>query len=477
MISLLQKDLLTHQNTLNILHQTTTPQISKQILHLTTHPPFPHNFFDRKCIGMSFLPSGERLCMKKIHFASPSYDPERFDWDKRARPNQRIPDGDWHTWIILAGRGFGKTRTGAESIRQWVDQGTYKHIALLGQTIDEVRHVMVEGISGILAVYPPNDTNRPIFEPSKRKISWPNGATALLFGADHYEWLRGPQFDLAWVDEFAKFNHPQESYDQLMLGLRLGHHPRCIITTTPRPLPVLRDIMDETTTVVTRGTTFENTQNLSPAFLSYVQKRFGQGPLGRQELYAEWIENTEGALWTRESILYKQPDTPLTRVVVGVDPAVTGSGDETGIVIVGRNDRGEAFVLDDASEALHPHDWARRVVQKFHQHQADRIVAEVNQGGDLVEETVRSFDANIPFTPVHATRGKAVRAEPISALYEQGRVFHSHPFPKLEDQMCHFNPDKSTSSPDRMDALVWALTDLFKREEPLTLPKLWWLKG
>lgn len=402
----------------------------------------------------------------------PCFNPADFDWLKKARPNQLPPEGAWRTWLILAGRGFGKTRTGSETLRWWVDQGLCRRIALVAQTLDEARQVMVEGVSGLLSVYPPKDANSPKYQPSKRLLTWPNGALATLYGADHYEHLRGPQFDMAWVDEFAKFRHPQACYDQLMMSLRLGTHPRCIITTTPRPLPLLKELDKEETTVTTRGTTFENAQNLAPSFLTYVQKRYGKGALGRQELYAEWIEN-DGTLWKRENFIYKEPSEDLMRILVAVDPAVTGSGDETGIVIVGKASCGAAFVLEDASGLFHPHDWAQRVIQKYHQYRADGIVAEVNQGGDLVGHMIRSFDPAVPFTAVHATRGKARRAEPISALYAQGHVFHKEPFPELEDQMCNFVPDAPLShSPDRMDALVWGLTELFKKQ--LVSPVQWW---
>jgi predicted phage terminase large subunit-like protein len=295
---------------------------------------------------------------------------------------------------------------------------------------------------------------------------WPNGTIAQLFSADRYDRLRGPQFDLAWIDEFAKFRHPERLYEQLMFGLRLGEHPRCIITTTPRPLPFLKELMDDKSTITTHGTTFDNQENLSPSFIDYVKKKYGNSALGRQELYADLLFEDKNALWNRRMIKYKPPND-LVRVVIAVDPAVTynSSSDETGIVVVGKNSKGEAFVLDDLSGQFHPHAWGLRVVEAFRKYKADRIVAEVNQGGDLVEEMIRSFDATLPYTGVRATRGKFTRAEPVSALYEQGRVFHERVFCKLEEQMCNFVPDRALKSPDRMDALVWGMTELFKGAE------------
>jgi phage terminase large subunit-like protein len=388
---------------------------------------------------------------------------DQYDWNFNARDNQKLPSGNWKNWIILAGRGFGKTRTGAESVRQLVADKGFNRIALIGQTIDETRSVMVEGVSGILSIYPPESMDSPIFEYSKRRIRWPNGALAQLFGADRYDCLRGPQFDLAWIDEFAKFRYPERLYEQLMFSLRLGNSPRCIITTTPRAIPFLKDLIDEKTTVTTHGTTFDNEKNLPKSFLDYVQKKYGNSTLGRQELYADLLFDNKKALWQRPQIRYRIPEE-MSRIVIAVDPAVTynASSDETGIVVAGRDVNGIAFVLEDVSGQYHPHAWGQLVVDKFHHYGADRVVAEVNQGGDLVEEVIRSFDPLIPYSGVRATRGKFVRAEPISALYEQNRVFHTRVFSKLEEQMCNFVSGDCSKSPDRVDALVWGLTELFK---------------
>ncbi|MDR0631537.1 MAG: terminase family protein [Holosporales bacterium] len=392
-------------------------------------------------------------------------DIDQYDWKRNARENQRLPKGDWKNWMIIAGRGFGKTRTGAESVRQLVAEQSSNRIALVGRTIDETRSVMVEGVSGILSIYPPESPDYPTFEYSKRRVRWPNGALAQLFGADRYDCLRGPQFDLAWVDEFAKFKYPERIYEQLMFSLRLGNAPRCIITTTPRAIPFLKELIDEKTTVTTHGTTFDNEKNLPKSFIDYVKKKYGNSTLGRQELYAELLFDNKKALWQRRMIRYRAPEK-MCRIVIAVDPAVTynASSDETGIIVAGRDASGVAFVLEDVSGQYHPHAWGQLVVEKFHQYGADRVVAEVNQGGDLVEEVIRSFDSVIPYSGVRATRGKFVRAEPISALYEQSRVFHAQVFSKLEDQMCNFAPGESEKSPDRVDALVWGMTELFKCE-------------
>jgi phage terminase large subunit-like protein len=393
------------------------------------------------------------------------------DWEHVARSNQKLPSGDWKTWLILAGRGFGKTRTGAESVRQLVDQNNCKNIALIGQTIEETRSVMVEGVSGLLSIYPPGSLDIPILEYSKRRLRWQNGAVAQLFGADRYDRLRGPQFDLAWIDEFAKFRYPERLYEQLMFGLRLGNYPRCIITTTPRAITFLKELIDEKTTIMTHGTTFDNEKNLPQSFIEYVKKKYGDSRLGRQELYADLMFENKNALWNRQMINYRSAGE-LVRIIIAVDPAVTyhASSDETGIIVAGKNTFGQAFILEDISGQYHPHKWGQLLVERFHHYKADRIVAEVNQGGDLVEEVIRSFDSTIPYSGVRATRGKFVRAEPVSALYEQARVFHTQVFSALEEQMCNFVPDGGQKSPDRLDALVWGLTELFKGE---AVPRVW----
>lgn len=382
----------------------------------------------------------------------------RYDWQQQARPSQRQPEGSWRTWLILAGRGFGKTRTGNETVRAKIECGEWKRVALVAPTAADARDVMVEGESGMLSVCPPSF--RPLYEPSKRRLTWPNGALATLYSADEPERLRGPQHDGAWCDELAAWRRP-EAWDMLMFGLRIGPDPQVIVTTTPKPTKIIKSLRAAATTVVTVGTTYENRDNLAPAFFEQIVKRYEGTRLGRQELEAEVLEDNPGALWTRsmieESRVTDKP--PLERVVVGVDPAVTneeGSA-ETGIVVAGM--LGDQFyVLDDRSLRASPRTWASKAVMAYHSFSCDRIVGEVNNGGDMIEETIKNVDDGVSFKKVTATRGKHLRAEPIAALYEQNRVHHVGAFPELEDQMVEWEP--GMESPDRLDALVWALTEL-----------------
>ncbi len=386
------------------------------------------------------------------------------DWRTEARPEQLPPPGDWRVWLLLAGRGFGKTRAGAEWVRDQVKEGNAGRIALVAPTAADARDVMIEGESGILAVTP--DRARPLYEPSKRRITWPNGAVATAYSAEEPDRLRGPQHDAAWCDELAVWRH-DAAWDMLMFGLRLGRDPRCVVTTTPKPGRLLRSLMQDPTVALTRGTTYDNRANLAPAFFASIVKRYEGTRLGRQELLAELLEDVPGALWSRDVIERGAiPVAPaLARIVVAIDPAIsTGDdADETGIVVAGVGEDGHGYVLDDLSGRHAPHEWARRAVAAYKGHQADRIVAETNNGGDLVESTLRVIDPNAAFRAVHASRGKAIRAEPVAALYEQGRVHHVGRLSALEDQMCEFTADKPRArgqSPDRVDALVWAITDL-----------------
>lgn len=402
----------------------------------------------------------------------------KYNWEFWARPNQLEPEGDWTTWLILAGRGFGKTRTGAETIRKWacgptpLSGGSCSRIALVAETAPDARDVMVEGPAGILACHPKDF--RPTYFPSKRSLVWPNGAQAILFNAVEPDQLRGPQFDAAWCDELAKWRYASDTWDQLQFGLRLGDRPRQIVTTTPRPIPVVRRMMNDKDTVVTRGRTYDNAANLASPFLKQVEERYGGTRLGRQELEGEILDDMPGALWTREIIdTGRKPESPdFDRIVVAVDPAATSGeeADETGIIAVGLardadgNQRG--YVIADRSLQGTPDEWAAAAVGLYHELDADRIVAEKNQGGEMVEAVLRTKDRNVPITLVHASRGKAVRAEPVAALYEQGRIHHVGRFDKLEDQMCQFTRDIDRSpgnSPDRVDALVWGLTALFEK--------------
>jgi phage terminase large subunit-like protein len=396
------------------------------------------------------------------------------DWPFWARPEQLAPEGEWRVWLLLAGRGFGKTRAGAEHIRARAIARTARRLALVAPTASDVRDVMVEGESGILAISPPWE--RPRYEPSKRRLTWPNGAIATLFSADEPERLRGPQHDLAWCDELASWRYP-EAWDMLMLGLRLGDDPQVLVTTTPRPTQLIRRLTADPTVVVTGGTTYEN-PHLAPAFLGQIIRKYQGTRLGRQELEAELLEDVPGALWKRGTIeatrTFSAPD--LIRVVVAIDPATssTEGSDETGIIVAGKDHAGCGWVLADASGRFQPLEWARTAITAYRTHCADRIVAEVNNGGDMVETTLRIIDPGAPFAAVHASRGKITRAEPVAALYEQGRVRHVGVFPQLEDQMCAFARDAHGSfdvrlagfSPDRVDALVWALTELLIGQMP-----------
>jgi phage terminase large subunit-like protein len=373
------------------------------------------------------------------------------------------PGGDWLVWLLLAGRGFGKTRTGAETVRKTLAEQGASRVALVGPTAADVRDVMVEGESGILATAAPD--YRPVWEPSNRKLTWPDGRLAMCYSADEPDRLRGPQHDFAWCDELAAWRYP-EAWDMLLLGLRLGQRPRVVVTTTPRPKALIRDLVAARTTVVTRGSTFDNAKNLAEPFLSVITARYEGTRLGRQELYAELLEQADGALWTRamvEAARIAPADKPYqTRVVIAIDPAVTAGeqSDETGIIAAGIGDDGLVYVTDDWSGRFSPDEWARRAIRLFKERDADRIVGEVNNGGDLIATTLRTVDPNIAFKAVTASRGKRTRAEPVSALYEQRRVRHVGGFPLLEDQMCNWVPGGPERSPDRLDALVWAITEL-----------------
>ncbi|ABS68930.1 protein of unknown function DUF264 [Xanthobacter versatilis] len=403
-----------------------------------------------------------------------------WDWKFWARPNQLPPPGDWLTWLILAGRGYGKTRTGAEWVRSVVcgatplSRGILGRIALVAETAADARDVMVEGESGILSVHP--KAFRPLYEPSKRRLTWPNGAVATLYNAVEPDQLRGPQHDGAWCDELAKWRYAGETWDQLQFGLRLGDKPRQVVTTTPRPIPVLKQIIAAGTSRVTRGSTHENRANLASTFLAEVVKKYEGTRLGRQELNAEILDDVPGALWTRDMLDMSRVGFPpdLVRVVVAVDPSGTkgaeDDGDAIGIVAAGCGVDGRAYLLEDASCKLPPAGWGRRAIEVFKRWDADRLIAERNFGGAMVEHVIRSIDPDVSFREVTASRGKVARAEPIAALYEQKKVSHVGSFPDLEDQMCSFTPSGyiGAGSPDRADAAVWALTELMLGPSPFT---------
>lgn len=387
-------------------------------------------------------------------------------WAFLAHPGQIPPkDRPWSVYLMRSGRGGGKTRAGAEWVLQRVRDGC-RSIALVGQTAADVRDTMIElGESSIMKVARPHE--RPVYEPSKRRLTFPNGAVAVAYNGDEPDQLRGPQHDSAWVDELAKFRYPEECWDNLMFGLRLGKNPQVFVTTTPRPIPIIRRLIIDKDTIDVCFSTFQNAENLSPVFLERIRERYEGTRLGRQELGGEVLDDNPGALWHRDIIenLRVRATPPLLRVVVGVDPAVTSNedSDETGVVTAGVAANGHGYVIADDSLQATPNGWALKAVGAYDRHRADRIIGEVNNGGDLVEVNIRTVGPHVSYKAVHASRGKLIRAEPISALYEQGRIHHVGTFPLLEDQMCDWVPGQR--SPDRMDALVWALTELMTTQE------------
>ena len=386
----------------------------------------------------------------------------RFRWSLNGRPSQFVPPGDWTVWLIKTGRGWGKTRTGAETIRLWKDNCPIIHF--IGATAGDARDIMIEGPAGILNISPSWDM--PKYEPSKRKIRWNNGAYALIFTADEPDRLRGPQCYASWCDELAAWRYADDSWDNMMMGLRLGTHPRVIATTTPRPTKMIKELVKNPNVFITSGTTYENIDNLAPAFLNTILSKYEGTRLGRQELMAEILEDVEGALWNMRLIdnnrTKKVPE--LIRIAVAIDPAVTSTkeSDETGIIIGGKSRDDHFYILEDLSGIYTPQNWAIKSLDAYNRWKADRIIAEVNNGGDLVETVIRNIDKNASYTKVNASRGKIRRAEPVEALYEQKRVHHVGFFPKLEDQMTTYTGDPREESPDRMDALVWLVTFLME---------------
>lgn len=389
------------------------------------------------------------------------------DWLLLRRVDQTPPEGAWRVWMLLGGRGAGKTRAGAEWIRELAlgEQAHTGRIALVGETYADVRDVMVEGVSGILSVH--GTFQRPVWKRSLNRLEWENGCIAQAFSAEDPDGLRGPQFSAAWVDELAKWRKADEAWDMLQFSLRLGENPRQVVTTTPRPVPILKRLLAESGVVVSRATTQDNASNLAPTFMQNIVSRYEGTRLGRQELLGELIEDRADALWQRSELeacrVLVAPS--LVRIVVAVDPPATSgkNADACGIVVAGITKSGMAFVLEDATaERATPLRWASCAVAAFHRHRADRILAEVNQGGEMVASVLRQVETDVPLKLVHARRGKWLRAEPVAALYEQNRVYHVGAFGKLEDEMCLFGLDglPGGGSPDRLDALVWALSDL-----------------
>ena len=397
-------------------------------------------------------------------------------FDFWALPHQVPPDGDWRTWVILGGRGAGKTRAGAEWVRSMVEgpsplaPGRARRVALVAETMDQAREVMVFGESGIMSVCPPDRC--PTWLAGRRMLEWPNGAMAQLFSAHDPESLRGPQFDAIWADELAKWRRARDAWDMLQFGLRMGDDPRACVTTTPRKSAMLRDLLAQDTTVVTHAATQANRANLAKSFLTEIEGRYGGTSLGRQEIEGVMLTDVEGALWTAAELARCQVADPPTcdRIVVAIDPPGTShaGSDECGIVVAGVVMKGpvhdwHAVVLEDASvSAARPTVWAEAAIAAMARHGADRLVAEVNQGGDMVEAVVRGVDPLVSYRSVHASKGKVARAEPVAALYEQGRVSHVRGLSDLEDQMAQMTTRgfEGSGSPDRVDALVWALYDL-----------------
>jgi phage terminase large subunit-like protein len=391
--------------------------------------------------------------------------------DGSLRGNQRPPAGDWTIWVILAGRGFGKTHAGAEWVHGLAATSA-RRFALVAPTLDVARSVMVEGESGLLSRVPPGMALT--WQPHSKRLLWSNGSEARLYSGAEPDALRGGQFDFAWGDEFAHWPRGEEMVMNLRMATRLGRQPRMLLTTTPLPLPWLKSLIAEPGVQLTRGNTRDNAANLPRGFVARLERRFGGTVTGRQELAGEIVDDVEGALWTRALIEQARGDVPaaMLRVVVAVDPPAAGG--TCGIVVAALGADGLAHVLEDASvTAQRPEQWARAVVASADRWQADRVVAEVNQGGSMVTAMLKSVDAALPVLPVRASRGKVARAEPVAALYGEGRVRHAGVFPALEDQLCGLLADGRYvgpgASPDRADACVWALTALLLGDR-LTMP-------
>jgi predicted phage terminase large subunit-like protein len=399
-----------------------------------------------------------------LELASRLADELESGWPSLARPSQLPPPGDWTIWALVMGRGAGKTRASSEWVRALVESGEGTRICVIGATAADVRDIAIEGESGILAISP--EWNRPIYEPSKRRLSWPSGAIASLFSSKEPERLRGQQFTHAWCDELGAWQNQQETFDQLMFCLRLGARPRCCVTTTPRPTKVLKNLYERNgkDVVIVRESSYANRANLAPAFFAAIINKYEGTRLGRQELEAELLEDVEGALWSLDMIERARvsaaavPD--LSRIVVAIDPAgsVGEESDETAIVVAGVCSDGTAYVIVAISGKWLPPEWAAKAIGLYRRHKADRIVAEKNFGGDMVESTIRAVDPGVSFRAVSASRGKLVRAEPVAALFEQNKVKIAGSFPKLEDELCSYCGEGK--SPNLLDAAVWALTEL-----------------
>jgi phage terminase large subunit-like protein len=402
-----------------------------------------------------------------------------YHWRLHARAEQLTPAGSWRLWLIMAGRGFGKSRAGAEWVRQVASTDPTARIALVGANLPEVRSMMVEGDNGLLACCPPH-WPMPQFEPSLRRISFPNGAQAYLYSAGEPDSLRGPQHSHAWCDEIGKWDNSAEraimAWDNLQLGLRLGVNPQVVATTTPRAVPLVRRLVNQAGKaggVLTRGRTQDNARNLPASYLLNIIEQYGGTTLGRQEMDGELLAEVEGALWSRALIDRQRiavAAEPIVRVVVAVDPPASARGDACGIVVAGVTESKRGLVLADASVPQpSPERWARAVAEAVAHWKADRVVAEANQGGDMVASVLRAADFHMPVQLVHASRSKAARAEPVAALYEANKVHHVGHFPQLEDQLCGIlaggTYEGPGRSPDRADALVWAMHELLLQKK------------
>lgn len=432
------------------------------------------------------------MTLTALAAAGADWDPPPSEWDRTcrtwaqstARPEQKPPPADWLIWLILAGRGFGKTRTGAEDTSDYTRTHPGARVALVAQTFTDGRDTMVEGESGLLAILPDTalrgGSRDSAWNRSLGELFFSNGSRAKVYSAEKPGQLRGPQHHRAWVDEPAKFKDAHKgdtldtTWNNLMLGLRLGEHPQAVVTGTPTNCRLVRHLLaraegEHPHVVVTRGSTYDNLPNLAPTFRAEILAAYEGTRIGRQELLGELLDDVEGALWTQVGIDSDRVDNhpDLTSVVVAIDPAggTADTNDETGIVVAGVDTDGHGYTLEDLSGRYSPHDWARTAIGAYHRWQADRIVAEKNYGGDMVEATLRAAGFAGGVQVVTASRGKQQRAEPVAALYEQHRVHHVGGFPQLEDQMCSWTADSGTS-PDRMDALVWAFSQLMLGYRP-----------
>jgi phage terminase large subunit-like protein len=409
---------------------------------------------------LAALPDADRIAALS-ELSTSEYEALQFDWKFWARPNQLAPQISWATWLILAGRGWGKTRTGAEWVRDQIEFQGKRRFAFVGATSGDARDIMIEGESGILSVSPP--WFRPRYLPSKRRLVWPNGAQATVYSADEPDRLRGPNHDAAWADELASWRYPA-AWDMLLLGLRIGKHPQVCVTTTPKPVKHIKDLIKKKGVAITKGTTYENLANLAPQFREEILALYENTRLGRQEIFAEIIDDAPGALWHRDQIekyrIARFNRDKLRKIVVGVDPEVSSKEEsaETGIVVCGEGEDSEGYVIDDMTVRGTPHTWASQAVAAYHKYKANCIVAEINQGGEMVEYTIHTIDKDVPVETVHATRGKYTRAEPVASLAEKGKIHHIGLFAQLEDQLCQWTP--GDASPDRLDAMVWGFTHL-----------------